>query len=65
MDEIGRGQIMLALIFRSLNIFQFGMGMLLKEFKPKKCHNLKYVFYSCRSERMGTMRTTVSSPDEK
>lgn len=56
MDEVGRGQIVLAMIFRSLNTFQFGLGMLLKDFKPKKCHNLKYVYVSCKNGRMGTNR---------
>lgn len=60
MDEVGRGQTVLAMIFRSLNIFQFGMGMwLLKGCKPKKCHDLKYVYFSCESGRMETNRRLV------
>lgn len=50
---------MLAMMLRSFNIFQFGMGMLLKDVKPKKCHNVKYVYFSCKSGRMGTNRRPV------
>ena len=35
-NELARNQIMVTIIFRSINIFQFVIGMLLKDFKPKK-----------------------------
>lgn len=60
MDEFSRGQMMLAMIFRSFNIFQFGMGMLLKtSIQTSAITWMKYVYFSCKSGRMGTNQWLV------